>query len=149
MATHLTPHFTLEEFTRSDAAAKMHPPNDNQPTKEHLENLRQTAEGMELVREVCGAPVVVSSGYRNPTVNHAVGGVPNSDHALGWAIDFNVPGLTLDEIAKRIIASDIEFDQLIKETSRHIIHISFNPRMRNQVLTQAHGPGTPFVAGLA
>lgn len=143
----LSPHFTLEEFTRSDAAKKIG--NDNEPTPEHLENLKATAEGMELVRTACGnVPVAVSSGYRNPVVNHAVGGVPNSDHALGWACDFTVPPMSLDDIAAKIMSAEIPFDQLIKETSRSILHISFNPRMRNQVLTQKGGPGTAFLTGI-
>lgn len=145
--TSLSAHFTLEEFTRSDAATRIG--NDNQPTSEHLENLQKTAAAMELVRTACGdVPVVVSSGYRNPVVNAAVGGVPDSDHALGWACDFTVSGLSLNDIAAKIIDAEIAFDQLIKETSRSILHISFNPRLRGQVMTQKDGPGTAFVSGI-
>lgn len=144
----LTEHFTLQEFLRSDAAEKLG--NDNAPTPEHLENLKQTAEGMELVRDACGsAAITVTSGYRNPAVNASVGGVPNSDHALGWACDFQVHQLAPVVVVKLIIAADIEFDQLIHETSRNILHLSFNPRTRHEVMTQAAGPGTPFTEGIS
>ena len=143
----LSEHFTLEEFTRSSTANEIG--NDNSPTPEHLENLTQTAAGMELVRSACGnVPVTVTSGYRNPVVNSAVGGVPNSDHALGWACDFHINGLTPIQAASHIEVAEIKYDQLIHETSRDILHISFNPRMRQEALTQAGGPGTPFTKGI-
>lgn len=145
----LSPHFTLEEFTRSDAAAAMDPPNDNKPTKEHLANLKTTAKGMEAIRATCGDhPIFVSSGYRNPEVNAAVGGVENSDHAIGYACDFIVRGMPLLSAANLIINSEIKFDQLIHETSRGILHASFNPKMRRQVLTQAGPAGTPVTKGI-
>jgi putative chitinase len=144
----LSPHFSLSEFTHSDAAIKLG--NDNEPTPEHLENLKHTAECMELVREACGGlPITITSGYRNPVVNAHVGGVPDSDHAIGWAVDFNVSGQTPAESSKLIIAANIKFDQLIHETSRNILHISFNPRMRHQVMTQAGGPHTSFTMGIS
>lgn len=145
--TQLTPHFRLEELTRSDAAKKLG--DKNAPTPAHLQNLRTLALGLEWARAVLGAPLKITSGYRNPAVNAAVGGVPNSDHALGLAADF-VPGaIPVLEAAHKLAASDLVFDQLIHETGRGIIHLSFAPRMRRQVLTQAGDPGTPVTAGLA
>lgn len=142
----LSPHFSLREFIASDAADAMG--NDNQPTAEHLANLRITAQGMEEVRALLNAAIVITSGYRNPAVNAHVGGVPNSDHALGWAADFHAAGYAPLQAGRLIVASPIKFDQAILETSRNILHISFNPRMRRQVLTQRKGPGTAFELGL-
>jgi zinc D-Ala-D-Ala carboxypeptidase len=156
--TKLSEHFTLGEFIISSTAEKLG--NDNMPTPQHLENLKRTAAGLEKVRSILGnCAIVITSGYRNPKVNKAVGGVPNSAHALGHAADFRAAGFTAIGAARRIrdahAAGEIEFDQLILETSRKIVHISFDREggtkkkgMRGDVLTQARGAGTPFQQGL-
>lgn len=143
----LSQHFSLAEFIRSDAARRIGDPN--QPSPAHLANLKVTAAGMEAVREICGdRAVTITSGYRNPAVNRAVGGVTNSAHAQGFAADFHVAGLTPIAAARLIRKSDLKFDQLILETSRKVVHISFDPRLRGQVKTQKGGPGTATVPGL-
>lgn len=148
--TQLSPHFSLEEFTRSDKARALVPPDANQPTPAHLENLMLLAENMELVRSAVGDRVIfVSSAYRNKRVNEAAKGVSNSAHALGLACDFLVIGLSLERAAKLIVESGIKFDQLIHEKSRGVLHISFEKRARKQVLTQAGGAGTPVTKGIS
>lgn len=143
----LSDHFTLGEFIASDTARKIGDPN--QPTPAHLANLRITAQGFEQVRTICGdRAVILCSGYRNPAVNRAVGGVTTSDHPLGWAGDFRVVGLTPIAAGRLIRDSELVFDQLILETSRGVLHLSFNPRARRQVLTQKGGPGSPILPGL-
>lgn len=148
MATKLSPNFTLEEFCVSDKAKELGIVNT--PTPEHLRNLLQVAVYMEWIRATFNKPVIITSAYRNPKVNKAVGGVSNSHHALGWAVDFRIPSHpdSLLEIGREIIRQNIPFDQLIGEWSRGILHISFAPSMRREVLTQRGGPGTPFVKGL-
>lgn len=143
--TQLSVHFSLSELTRSDAAERLG--DANQPTPAHLANLRKTAQGMEGVRALFGLPITVTSGYRNPRVNRSVGGVATSAHALGFAVDFHVQGLTDLSAAQSIRDSDLTFDQLILEKSR-CIHLSFDPRARRQVLRQPGGPGTPVFQGL-
>lgn len=145
--TRLSPHFSLEEFTASDTADRIG--DSNTPPPAHLANLKVTAAGFEQARTILGGrAIVITSGYRNPRVNRAVGGVPNSDHALGFAGDFRVAGLTPLQAGRILAASDLDFDQLILESSRGILHLSFHPRMRRQVLTQAGGPGSPVQTGL-
>ena len=144
--TQLTPHFSLAELTRSDAADRLKV--GNAPAGDHLQNLRTLALGLEWARSILGVPVRVTSGYRNPEVNRAVGGVANSDHALGFAADIVPSGMTVLAAAKKLAASPLAFDQLIHESGRGIIHLSFAPRMRRQVLTQKGGPGTPVTNGL-
>ena len=102
---------------------------------------------MENVRALFDAVIEVTSGYRNPQVNAAVGGVPNSAHALGFAADFHVHGFHDLEAAKRIRDSGLTFDQLIYEKNR-CVHLSVDPRMRRQVLRQPGGPGSPVHPGL-
>jgi zinc D-Ala-D-Ala carboxypeptidase len=146
MSERLTPHFTLAELIRSDAATKLK--IGNVPASDHMQNLRTLALGLEWARAILGAPLKVTSGYRNPEVNRAVGGVANSDHALGFAADIVPAGVSVLAAAKKLAASPLVFDQLIHESGRGIIHLSFAPRMRRQVLTQKGGPGTPVTKGL-
>ncbi|MDP1738926.1 MAG: D-Ala-D-Ala carboxypeptidase family metallohydrolase [Caulobacter sp.] len=132
--TPLSAHFTLEEMTHSNTAARRG--LDNTPTGEALANLRVTASRMEAVREVLGGRVItVNSGYRAPAVNAAVGGSATSGHMDGWAVDFNCWSFG-DPLAvcRAIVAGGIKFDQLLQEGTW--VHISFDPRMRGQVKTK-------------
>lgn len=141
----LSAHFSLEEFIISSKALSMGVRND--PTPAHLENLKHLAERMEAVRALFNRPIEITSAYRNPQVNAAVGGVPTSAHALGHAADFHVDGLSDLEVAKGVRDSGLKFDQLIYEKSR-CVHISFDPRLRRQVMRQPGGPGSTVYNGL-
>lgn len=150
----LTKNFSMAEFTVSSTADARGIAND--PTPEHERRIRDVvAPGMQLIRDALGVPVIITSAYRNPTVNRLVGGVPNSAHAEAWAVDFRAAGLSSFALAKRLEAMmkpggvlHGKVDQLILETSRRIVHVSFSPRLRAQLLTQRGGPGTPFEAGI-
>jgi len=48
---------------------------------------------LQRIRDKAG-PVVVTSGYRCPVHNEAVGGVNNSQHIYGRAADIYVPGMS-------------------------------------------------------
>ncbi len=136
--TKLSTHFTLSEMTVTSTGL------DNQPTPAHLANLKIAAAGMEKVRAALGKPILVNSAYRSATVNRKVGGVPTSAHCQGYAVDFRVTGMSPLEICRAIVAAGIKFDQLIEENGRWT-HISFDPRMRGQVLTMRGGK---YTAGL-
>ena len=119
----LTPNFTLDEFTNSQTAARNN--LDNAPTPEVLEKLTNTATQLEKVRDILGSAVLISSGYRSPAVNKAVGGASSSQHLTGEAADFTAPKFgTPRQIVKTLKDSDIEYDQLILEFDRWV-HISF------------------------
>jgi zinc D-Ala-D-Ala carboxypeptidase len=118
----LTPHFTLEELTASGTAER----NgwDNSPNDAELANLTRLAEFLEKVKTVLGGkPIMVNSAFRSKVVNDAVGSEDTSQHRLGCAADFRVPGMTPDEVVKAIIASGIGYDQVIREFDRWT-HIS-------------------------
>lgn len=85
----LTPHFSLAELTASSTAQRLG--LDNTPSPEASVRLQQLAELLERVRAHLGAPIIVTSGYRAPAVNRAVGGVATSDHAQGRAADIVAP----------------------------------------------------------
>lgn len=82
----LSPHFRLSEFASKDGA-------DFTPTA--IENLKKQAALLEIIRSAAGdKPIRVTSGYRSPGHNHAVGGATHSQHPLGTATDFNIDGMT-------------------------------------------------------
>jgi len=129
----LSEHFTLEEGTASETATKMG--INNQPDAKQLENMKIAAAGMEKIRALLGKPIKVNSWLRLPAVNVAVGGSAKSAHMDGWAIDFTCAGVGVPlEVAKKIAASDIAYDQMIHEYGRWV-HISFEPALRKQQLT--------------
>lgn len=111
----LTPHFTLEEMTFSEAAARLG--LDNTPIQTAITNLGMVAAAMERIRTLLGdRPIVVHSGYRSAEVNQAVGGVATSAHCRGLACDFVCPAFGAPtEAALAILKSDLEYDQLILE----------------------------------
>lgn len=114
----LSPHFTMAELTFSATAQSLGV--DNQPDPASAENLSALADALEGVRTICGDhPVFISSGYRSPPVNRAVGGASNSAHLFGLAADFTIPdfGDVLDicrELEPHMAALGI--DQLINES---------------------------------
>jgi hypothetical protein len=120
MAKNLSEHFTLDEFTLSQTAARLG--LDNSPDAEALKNLKRLAESLEEVRSALGnVPILISSGYRSPTVNKAVGGAANSAHMSGLAVDFTAPQFgSVLATAKAIAKSGIEFDQVIFEYGRWV-----------------------------
>jgi zinc D-Ala-D-Ala carboxypeptidase len=120
--TNLTPHFTLEELTASEAADR----NgwDNTPNEQELSNLKRLADFLEQVKVVVGnKPIMVNSAFRSKLVNDSVGSKDTSQHRIGCAADIRVPGMTPDEVVKAVIASKIGYDQVIREFDRWT-HIS-------------------------
>ena len=109
----MTPHFTLDELTHTD-----HRTLDNTPNETELANIQRLAEFLEEVKTVLGGkPIMVNSAFRSKAVNDAVGSKDTSQHRIGCAADIRVPGMTPDQVVRAIIASDLEFDQVIREFS--------------------------------
>ena len=110
----LSEHFSLEELTHTD-----HRLLDNTPTRGEKANLVLLANFLEQVKQVLGGkPILVNSAYRSKAVNDAVGSRDSSQHRTGCAADIRVPGMTPDEVVKAIIASDLAYDQVIREFDR-------------------------------
>ena len=55
-------------------------------------------DGLEALRSLAGATIIVHAGYRCPRHNQQVGGVPHSEHLAGLAADVSVPGLSLQRM---------------------------------------------------
>jgi hypothetical protein len=132
----LSEHFTLEELTASETAAR----NgwDKTPNATELANLVRLSAFLEEVKTVLGGkPVMINSAFRSKLVNDAVGSKDSSQHRIGCAADIRVPNMTPDEVVKAVIASGIQYDQVIREFDRWThISISNNPedKPRQQAL---------------
>lgn len=129
----LTDHFTLAEFVRSETADRKH--IDNTPTPEVVSNLRALCRNiLEPARVSFGAPIYITSGYRCPALNAAVGGKPTSQHLRGEAADLQVRGVKNLRKLYNIIKSHGVFDQLLYETNKsgakwlHVSYTSYGNR---------------------
>ena len=116
-------HFTFHEFERSETAARLKIDNRMPELVEaHVVELVDIL--LDPLREAWGGPLVVTSGYRCPELNRAVGGSETSAHTAGWAADLvpaaddprGVRGL-VDFAVKWITTNGLPFDQLIDERS--------------------------------
>ena len=117
--TQLSAHFSLEELTHTE-----HREFDNTPNASELANLVRLAAFLEQVKTLLGGkPVMINSAFRSKQVNDAVGSKDTSQHRLGCAADIRVPGMTPDEVVRKVIASNLEYDQVIREFDRWT-HIS-------------------------
>lgn len=119
--TKLSEHFSLEEMTFSETASRKG--FDNTPSASQIANLVRVATMLEQVRKITGKPIQISSGYRCKELNQAVGSSETSQHRLGCAADIKVAGMTPNQVVEAIIASDIQYDQLIREFDSWV-HIS-------------------------
>jgi len=135
----LSKNFTLEELVFS-ITANNHGIN-NTPNAEVKAALKRLAvEVLQPIREAWGQPIVITSGYRCPALNKAVGGVKNSQHVLGQAADIKAANPAdngkLFACIKRLVQSKkINVGQLIWEygsrTCPKWVHVSL-PRVGKQ-----------------
>lgn len=135
-------YFTIDELCASTVAKQKG--IDNTPTSIIRSRLNTLiTECLDKVREIYGAPIIVSSGYRCPILNKAVGGVDNSAHLTGYAADL-IPakGGSLRGIFEACIRFG-NFDQLIIEEKglSKWVHISYsgNSKKRREILAYKNG----------
>lgn len=133
----LSDHFTLNEFTYSDTARAQG--IDNSVLSDAvLMNLKALCRNvLEPLRLRYGKPIRISSGYRCPKLNKAVGGVASSAHLFGQAADLNVGSREENARLFELIQTMwLPFDQLIDEYGMAWVHVSYSPRNRRQVIKQ-------------
>lgn len=123
-------HFTLTELTRSATARRLG--IDNTPSPEAVAALTQLVDNvLDPLREAWGAPLYVTSGYRCPALNRAVGGVPHSQHILGQAADVTTGTIDGNRRLWQLLQSlKLPVDQVINEQGYRWLHISHGPRNR-------------------
>ncbi len=129
-------YFTLQELTKSATASRKG--IDNTPTEEVKGNLQLLVEKiLDPLREAWGAPIIVTSGYRCPKLNKAVGGAKTSQHMYGQAADIRtVSDKPADnrKLFDKIRELKLPYDQLIDEYNYNWVHVSYGPRNRRQIL---------------
>ena len=112
----LSKNLSLKELTKSATAIKKG--ISNEPTKEHLENLKAVAENIfQPLRDYFGVPIAVTSGYRSASLNRIIGGSSTSQHCKGEAIDLDadVYGNLTNAAIFGYLKEYTDFDQLIWE----------------------------------
>jgi hypothetical protein len=144
----ISEHFTLEELTFSEAAARLG--LDNTPIPIVITNLGRVAAVMERIRTLLGdRPIVVHSGYRSVEINRAVGGVVTSAHCRGLACDFVCSAFgTPAEVALAILKSDIEYDQLILEYGWVHVGLAQEGLLSRQEALTKRSPGAAYESGI-
>lgn len=143
----MSAHFSIAELTFSQTAVRRG--IDNTPSETVCANLRRLCDTLEQVRALTGQTLTISSGYRSPALNIAVGGARDSAHVLGLAADITCKGLTPKALAVMIRESGIAFDQLIYEGTW--VHIGLAAgKLRNEVLTASFNGGhASYTRGIA
>lgn len=138
----LSAHYMINEFIVSQEAVRHGINND--PSSQVIDNLRWTAENLELVWLTLGKPVLIvsSGGYRSPTLNMRIGGSQSSDHLFGLAADIIAPRYgSAYSVADAIKNSGVKFHELILEFDAWV-HISFpanRDMARRDVFTRRGG----------
>ena len=132
----LAEHFTLGEMTKTSTGLA------NEPNEAQVMNLMRLCSWLEMLRDEWNRrygegddPIVISSGFRSPKVNKAVGGVSSSNHLTGCAADIRVAGFE-EALRKAVILLDIsdesgeDFDELLIERNQrgsYWIHFAVRP----------------------
>lgn len=129
----LTKNFKLSEFLKSNKADELN--IENIPNEDELNNIKWMAEQLQLVRNTYGQPINISCGFRNDELNKAVGGVANSYHRKGLAVDINQGTRTknnnLFNLLRRMINIGLPIEELGNEYNYSWIHVAFerdNPK---------------------
>ena len=131
----LSPHFKLEEFTRSATAQARH--IDNTPNEEQIKNLKFLCDNVLEPLRLQFGPIIIGSGFRCLALNTAVGGVKNSQHKTGEACDIHLPSNEVGKKYFEFLKTLPVFDQLIWErdnprSNHYWIHVSIKRSGKNR-----------------
>ena len=129
-------YFTIKELTNSSTAKKLG--IDNTPTPEIRVKLNTLISALDKIRERYGKPIKVTSGYRCPELNRAVGGAvnpdgtPKSQHCKGEAADcvFMKDGKAVPIIDVLKVGKELCFDQMIAYPT--FVHFSYTRLRANR-----------------
>ena len=129
-------YFSMSELVHSDTAVRYK--INNMPDMRSMDCMLDLIFYLlNPLRTYLKRPVIVSSGFRCKELNTKVGGQSNSQHLKGQAVDIVVEGMKAKELAKFIINTNLEFDQLIVERKGNVewVHVSYvKDKNRNQYL---------------
>ena len=132
----LSKNFSRAEIEHSNTAKRLG--ISNEMSEKHLENMQRLIDNLiQPMRDELG-PIRISSGYRSPSLNRAIGGSNRSQHSKGEALDLQFwekGKMNNKVIYDWVLESGVEFDQMINEFDYSWIHISLKSKEnRSQVL---------------
>jgi uncharacterized protein YcbK (DUF882 family) len=68
-----------------------------------LNNVKELAKNLQVIRNHFGVAISVNSGYRSPEHNKAVGGSPTSQHLTGKAADLTSKHISVFQLHNGIL----------------------------------------------
>lgn len=112
-------YFTIEELIHSDIADEYHIVNC--PNQNQINNLEKLIKFLNPLRKSWGAAIIVNSGFRCKHLNDRVGGVQDSSHLTGNAVDIVPQNGKFDEFIEFLkdYLKDKRFDQCIIESTKY------------------------------
>ena len=135
----LSKNFSRAEIEHSNTAKRLG--ISNEMSEKHLENMQRLIDNLiQPMRDELG-PIRISSGYRSPLLNRAIGGSRTSQHSKAQALDlqFWKEGKMNNKIIYDwVVESDIEFDQMINEFDFSWIHISLKKNSNRKQILEAY-----------
>lgn len=114
----ISKHFTVREVTNGDRRRI--------PTRADIQqNILLLAKELDKIRDDWGKPLGVTSWYRPPDVNRAVGGARNSQHIYGKAADIYPIGGNIFEFQKWL---DARWDKALGYGAKKgFVHLDLRP----------------------
>jgi len=156
MQSKLSPNFTVDQYTKSDTATRKNINNDLKDPV-HLASAKELFENVvENLYAHFGDKLIITSGYRSPDLNTAVGGSKRSQHSKGQAIDFEVAQMSNYKLASWC-KEHFDFDQLILEFYQkgkpqsgwvHISYVSPESNRKSVLTALKEGKTTTYHTGL-
>lgn len=124
------------EIIRSDTARRMG--INNEPDEETIKKIKLLCKNVfDKARAHFDVPMFVSSCFRSPEVNKAIGGAKNSQHMRGEAIDIDcdVFGKVTNRALFEYIRDNLKFDQLLWEGGVNgWVHVSYKKTGNRQTV---------------
>ena len=135
----LSKNFSRAEIEHSNTAKRLG--ISNEMSDKHLENMQRVIDNLiQPMRDAIG-PIRISSGYRSPKLNKAIGGSSRSQHSKGEALDLQFwekGKMNNKVIYDWVLESGVEFDQMINEFDYSWIHISLKSRENRSQILEAY-----------
>lgn len=111
---------------------------ENKPNDEHISAMMSIADMVfQPLRSYVGGPIKITSFFRSPKLNQAIGGSSSSQHCKGQAMDLDdVYGHKTNAEMFMYIKENLDFDQLIWEfgddKNPAWVHVSYVDKQENR-----------------
>jgi zinc D-Ala-D-Ala carboxypeptidase len=132
----ISKNITYKEAIHSNTAKRLG--IENEPSHEQIANMMTIAKMIfQPLRSYVGGPIKITSFFRSPKLNKAIGGSKTSQHCKGQAMDIDdVYGHKSNAEMFMYIKENLDFDQLIWEFGNDEnpswIHVSYVDAQENR-----------------